>query len=43
MEITSSNHMVDLAYRWPMEKAIETSIEATRYAVHVVFLADLLD
>jgi isopropylmalate/homocitrate/citramalate synthase len=32
MEIPSSKHMVDLAYRWPMEKAIETSIEATRYA-----------
>src|ERR1700694_3340002 len=29
MEIPSSKHMVDLAYRWPMEKAIETSIEAT--------------
>src|SRR6185369_13504635 len=26
MEIPSSKHMVDLAYRWPMEKAIETSI-----------------
>ena len=24
--------MVDLAYRWPMEKAIETSVEATKYA-----------
>ena len=32
MEIPSSKHMVDLAYRWPMEKAIETSIEATKYA-----------
>jgi isopropylmalate/homocitrate/citramalate synthase len=32
MEIPSSKHMVDLAYRWPMEKAIETSIEATSYA-----------
>src|SRR5258708_20726800 len=27
MEIPSSKHMVELAYRWPMEKAIETSIE----------------
>ncbi len=27
-----SKHMVDLAYRWPMEKAIETSIEATAFA-----------
>ncbi len=32
MEIPSSKHMVDLAYRWPMEKAVETSIEATKYA-----------
>ena len=32
MEIPSSKHMVDLAYRWPMEKAIETSIEATNFA-----------
>jgi isopropylmalate/homocitrate/citramalate synthase len=32
MEIPSSRHMVDLAYRWPMEKAIETSIEATKFA-----------
>lgn len=32
MEIPSSKHMVDTAYRWPMEKAVETSIEATRFA-----------
>jgi len=32
MEIPSSKHMVELAYRWPMEKAVETSIEATKYA-----------
>lgn len=32
MEIPSSKHMVDLAYRWPMQKAIETSIEATKFA-----------
>ena len=32
MEIPSSKHMVDLAYKWPMEKAIETSIEATKFA-----------
>ena len=32
MEIPSSQHMVDLAYKWPMEKAIETSIEATKFA-----------
>lgn len=32
MEIPSSTHLVDLAYRWPMEKAIETSIESTKFA-----------
>jgi isopropylmalate/homocitrate/citramalate synthase len=32
MEIPSSKHLVELAYRWPMEKAIETSIEATKFA-----------
>ena len=32
MEIPSSQHLVDIAYKWPMEKAIETSIEATRFA-----------
>jgi isopropylmalate/homocitrate/citramalate synthase len=32
MEIPSSKHMVELAYRWPMEKAVETSIEATKFA-----------
>ncbi|WP_040621841.1 LeuA family protein [Rhodovulum sp. PH10] len=32
MEIPSSQHLVELAYRWKMEKAIETSIESTRYA-----------
>ena len=32
MEIPSSKHMVDIAYKWPMEKAIETSIEVTRFA-----------
>lgn len=32
MEIPSSQHLVDIAYRWPMEKAIETSIEATKFA-----------
>jgi len=48
MEIPSSQHMVDIAYRWPMEKAIETSIEATRFAkdngLEVVFFPiDLID
>ena len=32
MEIPSSKHMLELAYRWPLEKAIETSVEATKYA-----------
>lgn len=32
MEVPSSKHLVELGYRWPMEKAIETSIEATRFA-----------
>jgi len=32
MEIQSSKHLVELGYRWPMEKAIETSVEATRFA-----------
>ena len=32
MEIPSSKHLVDIAYRWPMEKAIETSIESTKFA-----------
>lgn len=32
MEIPSSMHLVENAYRWKMEKAIETSIESTRFA-----------
>lgn len=32
MEIPSSHHLIELAYRWPLEKAIEASIEATSYA-----------
>ncbi|MGH6726394.1 MAG: LeuA family protein [Pseudolabrys sp.] len=32
MEIPSSKHMLELAYRWPLEQAIETSVEATKYA-----------
>ena len=42
MEIPSSKHMLELAYRWPLEKAIETSVEATAFAhkngLEVVFL-----
>ncbi|MGH8935859.1 MAG: LeuA family protein [Acidimicrobiia bacterium] len=32
MEIPSSHHLIELAYRWPVEKAIELSIEATSFA-----------
>jgi isopropylmalate/homocitrate/citramalate synthase len=32
MEIPSSHHLIELAYRWPVEKAIDLSIEATTFA-----------
>ena len=32
IEIPVSAHMVDQAYRWPLEKAIDLSIKATAYA-----------
>lgn len=32
IEIPSSEHIIDLAYKWPLEKAIELSIEATSLA-----------
>ena len=32
MEIPSSHHLIEKAYRWPIEKAIDLSIEATSYA-----------
>lgn len=32
MEIPSSHHLIEQAYRWPVELAIERSIEATRFA-----------
>ena len=32
MEIPSSHHLVEKAYRWPVEKAIDLSIEATSLA-----------
>jgi isopropylmalate/homocitrate/citramalate synthase len=32
MEIPSSHHLIEKAYRWPLEVAIERSIEATRFA-----------
>lgn len=41
VEIPCSEHMVELAYRWPLEKAIDLSIKATRAAheagLYVVF------
>ncbi|HOQ99573.1 MAG TPA: LeuA family protein [Anaerolineae bacterium] len=32
MEIPSSKHIIEKAYRWPLERAIQASIEATAYA-----------
>lgn len=32
MEIPSSRHLIELGYRWSVDRAIELSIEATRYA-----------
>lgn len=32
MEIPSSRHLIELGYRWSVDKAIELSVEATRYA-----------
>jgi len=32
IEIPSSEHIIKYAYKWPLEKAIELSIEATLYA-----------
>lgn len=32
MEIPSSRHLIELGYRWSVERAMELSIEATRYA-----------
>ena len=32
MEIPSSRHLIELGYRWTVERAIELSIEATRFA-----------
>ncbi len=41
VEIPSSEHIIELGYEWPMQKAIDLSIEATRYAkergLYVVF------
>lgn len=32
MEVPSSRHLIELGYRWTVERAIEVSIEATQYA-----------
>ncbi|MFQ5551732.1 MAG: LeuA family protein [Gemmatimonadales bacterium] len=32
MEIPSSHHLIEKAYRWPIEKAVSLSIEATHFA-----------
>ena len=32
MEIPSSRHLIELGYRWTVERAVELSVEATRYA-----------
>jgi isopropylmalate/homocitrate/citramalate synthase len=41
VEIPSSQHIITKAYRWPVEKAVELSIEATRsakeYGLYTVF------
>jgi isopropylmalate/homocitrate/citramalate synthase len=41
MEVPSSEHIIEYAYKWTLERAIATSIEATQYAksqgLYVVF------
>ena len=32
MEVPSSTHIIELAYKWPLQKAIDLSIESTAYA-----------
>lgn len=32
MEVPASTHLIEHAYKWPLEKALELSIEATAYA-----------
>jgi isopropylmalate/homocitrate/citramalate synthase len=32
MEVPSSNHIIEYAYKWPLQKAIDLSIESTAYA-----------
>src|SRR3972149_5429724 len=41
MEVPSSEHIIQYAYKWTLDQAVETSIEATQYAksqgLYVVF------
>ena len=32
MEVPSSRHIIELAYRWPYERAIEATVESTSFA-----------
>jgi isopropylmalate/homocitrate/citramalate synthase len=32
MEVPSSRHIIELAYRWPYERAVEATVESTRFA-----------
>ena len=32
MEVPASTHLIEHAYKWPLQKAIDLSIEATAYA-----------
>lgn len=32
MEVPASHHLIEKAYRWPVQKAIDASVEATKYA-----------
>ncbi len=32
MEVPASHHLIEKAYRWPVERAIEAAAESTRYA-----------
>ena len=47
MEVPSSRHIIELAYNWPYERAIEATVESTRFAhengLEVRLLPDRLD
>ena len=32
MEVPASHHLIETAYRWPLERAIQASVEATAFA-----------